>query len=157
MPGNNGGANFGGAAVDQPRGWLCVVSKDLPALLKLQLVNHGADGAPQYKTPFGFMITSSGLSAIAPPWTTLTAYDLNSGTIKWQEPLGEVPELAAKGFTNTGSHFPKVGPVVTAGGLIFTGTRDREIRALDVDTGKVLWKAEVDAGIEGMPAVYQAN
>jgi len=71
------------------------------------------------------MVTSSGLSAIKPPWTTLTSYDLNSGTIRWQIPLGIVPELAAKGIDNTGSHFPKVGPVVTAGGLIFTGTRDR--------------------------------
>jgi quinoprotein glucose dehydrogenase len=47
--------------------------------------------------------------------------------------------------------------VVTAGGLIFTGTRDRMIRALDVETGKVLWKAQVDAGIEGIPAVYETK
>ena len=87
----------------------------------------------------------------------MTAYDLNKGTIKWQVPLGEVPELAAKGLTDTGGHFPKVGPVVTASGLIFTGTRDRQIRALDAETGKVLWKAEVGAGIEGIPAVYEVN
>ena len=72
--------------------------------------------ALRYRSNFGFMFTSSGLPAIAPPWTTLTAYDLNQGTIKWQVPLGEVPELAAKGIKNTGSHFPKVGPIVTAGG-----------------------------------------
>jgi quinoprotein glucose dehydrogenase len=101
------------------------------------------------------MITSSGLSAIAPPWTTMTSYDLNAGTIRWRTPLGEIPELAAKGITDTGGHFPKVGPVVTAGGLIFTGTRDRTIRAFDVETGKVLWKAEAPAGIEGIPAVYE--
>jgi quinoprotein glucose dehydrogenase len=101
------------------------------------------------------MITSSGLSAIAPPWTTMTAYDLNAGTIRWRTPLGEIPELAAKGITDTGGHFPKVGPVVTAGGLIFTGTRDRIVRAFDAETGKVLWKAEVAAGIEGIPAVYE--
>lgn len=103
------------------------------------------------------MFTRSGLPAIAPPWTTLTAYDLNEGTIKWQVPLGEVPDLAARGFNNTGSHFPKVGPVVTAGGLIFTGTRDRKVRALDSTTGKVLWEAELEAGLEGMPAVYQID
>ena len=103
------------------------------------------------------MITSSGLTAIAPPWTSMTAYDLNAGTIKWKIPLGEVPELAAKGITDTGSHFPKVGPVITAGGLIFTGTRDKKIRAFDVDTGKVLWTVEVDAGVEGIPAVYEVN
>jgi quinoprotein glucose dehydrogenase len=69
--------------------------------------------------------------------------------------LGEVPELAAKGIRNTGSHYPKVGPVVTAGGLIFTGTRDRDVRALDAETGKVVWSQEVDAALEGMPAVYE--
>ena len=104
---------------------------------------------------FRFHVHQERIPAIAPPWTTLTAYDLNQGTIKWQVPLGEVPELAAKGFKRTGSHFPKVGPVVTAGGLIFTGTRDSKVRALDSSTGKVLWEAKVGAALEGMPAVYQ--
>ena len=54
------------------------------------------------------MIVSNGLSAIKPPWTSLTVFDLNAGTIKWQIPLGEVPELAAKGFRNTNTHYPKV-------------------------------------------------
>jgi quinate dehydrogenase (quinone) len=186
MPGNNGGANFGGAAVDPERGTMFIVSKDFPSMLKLELrgpnagtqrpspgdgdavQTRGADSATlapspsdpaslRYRSGFGFMITSSGLSAIKPPWTTLTAYDLNTGKITWQVPLGDVPELAAKGFSDTGGHFPKVGPVVTAGGLIFTGTRDRQVRALDVDTGKVLWKAEVGAAIEGIPAVYEVN
>jgi quinoprotein glucose dehydrogenase len=152
MPGNNGGANFGGAAVDPQSGRLFVVSKDLPAMLRLQLSKPG-----QYKSSFGFLFTSSGLPAITPPWTTLTAYDLNQGTIEWQVPLGEVPELAAKGIHNTGSHFPKVAPVVTAGGLIFVGTRDRKLRALDTRNGKVLWETELKAGLEGMPAVYELD
>lgn len=171
MPGNNGGANFGGSAVDPDHGYMYVVSKDLPAMLKLSLpsadprppsanrlpANTGSSEltAAHYKSGFGFMFAKSGLSVIAPPWTTLTAYDLNSGEIRWKIPLGEVPELAARGITDTGSHFPKVNPVVTAGGLIFTGTRDRKVRALDSDTGKVLWEATVDTALEGMPAVYE--
>src|SRR5690348_2145304 len=100
MPGNNGGSNFGGAAVDPERGILIVVSKDYPAMLKLELGGTNASawrGSPgrggdpettpssapaaapsntadpsklQYKSGFGFIVTSSGLSAIAPPWTT---------------------------------------------------------------------------------------
>jgi quinoprotein glucose dehydrogenase len=70
-------------------------------------------------------------------------------------PLGDVPELAAKGFKDTGSVFPKVGPVVTASGLIFTATRDRRVRAIDKDTGKVLWETELDMALEGIPAIYE--
>jgi quinoprotein glucose dehydrogenase len=110
-----------------------------------------------YRSSFGFMFAESGLPAITPPWTSLTTYDLNTGTIRWKIPLGVVPELAARGFTNTGSQFPKVSPVVTAGGVIFTGTRDRKVRAIDSDTGKVLWEAEVDAALEGMPAIYEVQ
>jgi quinoprotein glucose dehydrogenase len=258
MPGNNGGANWSGAAVDPTNGTLYVVSKDLPAMLKLErekdvsalpkgtpeqqgralyeakcqichhgdlrgqppavpsLVNigshltaaqvhsviaHGQGLMPavpglspadmdqltayllhteraanmpaaahpkdvptpsspetaRCRTGFGFMVTSTGLSPIKPPWTSLTAYDLNEGTIKWKIPLGEVPELAARGITDTGAHFPKVGPVVTAGGLIFTGTRDRKVRALDSSTGAVLWERQVDTALEGMPAVYAVD
>jgi quinoprotein glucose dehydrogenase len=162
MPGNNGGANWGGAAVDPRHGTLFVVSKDLPAMLKLakdpkQDAALAASAGERYYSGFGFMIDRNGLSPIAPPWSSLTAYDLNEGTIKWKIPLGEVPELAAKGFKNTGSHYPKVGPVVTAGGLIFTGTRDRKVRALDVDNGRILWEHELDAALEGMPAVYEIS
>jgi quinoprotein glucose dehydrogenase len=49
------------------------------------------------------------------------------------------------------------GPVVTAGGLLFAGTRDRTVRAFDVETGKALWQKDVDAAMEGIPAVYEAG
>jgi quinoprotein glucose dehydrogenase len=155
MPGNNGGANWGGAAVDPGNGSLFVVSKDLPAILKLQPDATQPHGARYVMNGFGLVTGTNGLSPIAPPWSSLTAYDLNSGTIKWKIALGNVPELAEKGVKNTGSHHPKVGPVVTAGGLIFAGTRDRTIHAFDVETGKVLWEHEVDAALEGIPAVYE--
>jgi quinoprotein glucose dehydrogenase len=158
MPGNNGGANWGGAAADPGRGILVVVSKDLPCILKLEPDSSVPKGQPpRYVSGFGFLVGSDGLSAIAPPWTTLTAYDLNEGAIKWSIPLGEVPVLAAKGIGNTGTHYPKVGPVITAGGLIFTGTRDHKVRAFDVEDGKMMWETQVPEAIEGIPAVYEVG
>ena len=155
MPGNNGGANWGGAAVDGRRGKLVVVSKDLPSLLQLETDKTAPAHEVRYLSGFGFMIASDGLAAITPPWTSLTAYDLNQGTIQWSIPLGDVPELAAKGFSRTGTQYPKVGPVITAGGLVFTGTRDRKVRAFDIESGKLLWEFPVGMALEGIPAVYE--
>lgn len=164
MPGNNGGANWGGAAVDPGKGRLYVVSKDMPSLLKLERDPAQKDsGIPadspeaRYVSGFNFMIAKDGVSPLGPPWTSFTAYDLNEGTILWKIPLGEVPHLAAKGIHDTGVQYPKIGPVVTATGLIFTGARDKEVRVLDADTGKVLWRHRVDAALEGMPAVYEVG
>jgi quinoprotein glucose dehydrogenase len=116
-------------------------------------------GQTRYYTPYGTWNANNGLPAIGPPWSELTAYDLNEGTIKWQVPLGIVPELAAKGIRNTGSYHPtRNGLVVTAGGLIFVGTwSDRTVRAYDRDTGKVLWERELDSNPEGIPAVYEVK
>ena len=140
MPGNNGGANWGGAAVDPANGTLYVISKDLPCLLKL--TPSATAGPGRYESGFGFMLTSKNVSPIAPPWTSLTAYDLNAGTIKWQVPLGSANRT-------------KSGPVVTAGGLIFTGSSDKMVRAYDEDTGKVLWETELSTPVAGIPAVYE--
>ena len=84
----------------------------------------------------------------------MTAYDLNSGNIMWQVPIGEVPELVAKGMRNTGSGAPR-GAVVTAGGLIFTGTPDNTFRAFDRDTGKQLWEKKLELNPMGVASTYE--
>src|SRR5258708_13232247 len=61
-----------------------------------------------------------GYPAIAPPWGTLNAINLNTGEYLWKINLGEYPELAARGMENTGSE-NYGGPIVTAAGLIFVG------------------------------------
>jgi quinoprotein glucose dehydrogenase len=113
-------------------------------------------GKVRYWTGYGYMNSSDGLPAIAPPWSTLTAYDLNTGKIKWQIPYGGVSSLEAKGISNTGSYWPRGGVAVTAGGLIFGGSKsDSTFRAYDKDTGKVLWETKLPAGPEGIPTVYE--
>ncbi len=120
--------------------------------------NAGPDFIP-YTAPADFMIQpSTGLSAIGPPWSQLTAYDLNEGTILWQIPNGDVTSLASQGTTGTGSHAPRGGVVATGGGLLFVGTSsDRKFRAYDADTGKVLWSYDLPAATEGVPAVYSVG
>jgi quinoprotein glucose dehydrogenase len=100
------------------------------------------------------------LSAIGPPWSTLTAYDLNTGTIKWQVPNGtvtglpDIPEWKGP----TGAHWPRGGPLVTGGGLVFVATgSDRKFRAYDRDTGKVVWEVDTPVASDGVPASFESN
>lgn len=98
-----------------------------------------------------------GYPAIKPPWGTLTAIDLNEGTLAWQVPLGEYEELTQRGIPKTGTA-NYGGPVVTAGGLIFiASTVDEYFRAFDKNTGEERWKYKLPAAGYATPSVYQVD
>ena len=108
------------------------------------------DGYPLFLDPHG-------VPAIAPPWGTLNAIDLVKGEILWKVPLGEYPQLVAKGIRNTGTlNFG--GAVATAGGLIFVAaTADEKIRAFEKHTGRVLWEYQLPAGGYATPSIYMVD
>ena len=100
-------------------------------------------------------LDSKGAYAIKPPWGTLNAIDLNTGEYLWKIPLGEDPDMKAKGINNTGTE-NYGGPVVTAGGLVFiAATKDERFRAFDRKTGKLLWETKLPAAGYATPSTYQ--
>jgi quinoprotein glucose dehydrogenase len=110
-------------------------------------------------TPSGYnkFLSKSGYPAIAPPWGTLTAIDLNSGEHKWSIPLGDEDSLKALGKPQTGTE-NYGGPVITAGGLLFiAATKDAKIRAFNRENGKLLWEAALPAAGFATPATYTIN
>jgi quinoprotein glucose dehydrogenase len=115
------------------------------------------DTPPYVFRGFQRWIDDEGYPAIAPPWGTLNAVNLNTGTIKWKVPLGEYEALTRRGIPITGTE-NYGGPVVTAGGLVFIGaTADAKFRAFDKDTGEMLWEHELPFDGTATPSVYLAN
>jgi quinoprotein glucose dehydrogenase len=96
--------------------------------------------------------------AIAPPWGTLNAIDLNTGEYLWKIPLGEYPDLAARGTKNTGSE-NYGGPIVTAGGVVFIGASlyDYKFHAFDSRTGALLWETKLPYAGRATPATYMVD
>jgi quinoprotein glucose dehydrogenase len=117
-----------------------------PSWLKYRI-----DGETLFRDPDGY-------PPITPPWGTLNAIDLNAGSIRWKIPLGEYPELAAKGVKDTGSD-NYGGPIATAGGLLFIAATnfDKKFRAFDKLTGKRLWETTLPAAGNATPATYRIN
>jgi len=109
--------------------------------------------ATRYMTDYGVLA-----SWTKPPYTTITAYDLNTGEIKWQVPNGDhPPTVAAGGPSNTGGLGARSGVIVTGGGLVFQAGGDGKFRAYDADTGKVLWFAPFVGNAPGVPVSYESK
>jgi len=93
---------------------------------------------------------------VKPPFTTLTSYDLNKGTIRWQVPLGDDPRLASLGVKGTGTAGDfKFGVIPTATGLVFVAGGDDKLHVYDAETGKQLWERQLGAASRGIPSMYE--
>ena len=172
-PGNVGGMNWSGYALDPTRGLLIVNVNNIPFEVRLipraetgsgtkgaqqeRLSAHGEFGS-QTGTPYRMfrrpLFSAKNLPCVPPPWGTLAAVDMNRGTIRWQVPLGVFNLAGPDGPRGTLS---LGGPIVTAGDVAFiAGTfLDPHIRAFDVETGKELWSAELPAPGHATPMTYQ--
>lgn len=128
-----------------------------PASVQAQAASALVLESPYTHTGYNRFLDPEGYPAIRPPWGTLNAIDLNTGEYLWRVPLGEFPELTARGVPITGTE-NYGGPVITAGGLVFiAATKDEMIRAFDQFTGKVLWQAKLPAGGYATPSTYSVG
>jgi quinoprotein glucose dehydrogenase len=111
---------------------------------------------PYLATGYNKFLTKEGYPAVAPPWGTLNAINLNTGELVWKDTLDDVPEFKVKGIHTGTENYG--GPVVTAGGLIFiAATKDAKFRAFNKRTGKLLLEIDLPAAGFATPAVYEKN
>ncbi len=184
-PGYNGGSDWGGVAVDTKRGILIANYNDIPNLNRLiprkqadqehiSAINSpggisgSEEGDAQAGSPYainvnaGWRVPLTGLICKQPPYGGIRAIDLKTGKTLWDKPLGEalnngpfgIPSMLpiTIGTPNNG------GPIITAGGLVFiAAATDDLLRAIDIETGKVVWKTALPAGGQATPMTYEAG
>jgi len=114
---------------------------------------------PKYRfTGYRKFLDPDGYPAVLPPWGTLNAIDLNTGKYLWKIPLGNYPELVAKGMADTGTE-NYGGPILTAGGVLFIGATlfDHKLHAFDPKTGKLLWQGDLPFAGNATPSTYMID
>ncbi|WP_245426405.1 pyrroloquinoline quinone-dependent dehydrogenase [Phyllobacterium bourgognense] len=169
-PGTIGGIEWGGGAVDPSSGTFVVNYSSAVQIYKL-IPRADYDRAatvggletggffPMTGAPYGVQLTTFlnplGMPCWKPPYGSIAAYDLKTGKQLWDVPFGQVQQYGFYMPESWGS-ITLGGPVITASGLIFIGaSMDSMVRALDLATGKVLWKSLVSAPAVALPAVYE--
>ena len=162
MPGNQGGSNWGSTAANPDDGSVYVIGFNVPTIIRLLKPGEvrGGRGRAGGTTVTADQPVTEGFglypTIVSPPYTTLTAYDLNAGTIRWQIGLGDDLRLAGQGITGTGSATTtKGGLVVTSTGLVFATAADRKIHVYDSTTGKQLWETALGGPTSGAPSMYE--
>jgi glucose dehydrogenase len=162
MPGNQGGANWGSTASSPSDGRVYVIGFNVPTIIRLLKPGEtraARAGNPAEVVKEGYPTTDGfGLypTIVKPPYTTLTAYDLNTGTIAWQHGLGDDLRLVSQGIKGTGSAATvKGGMIVTSTGLLFATAADRKVHVYDSATGTELTTLPLGGPTSGQPAMYE--
>ncbi|HEY7639263.1 MAG TPA: membrane-bound PQQ-dependent dehydrogenase, glucose/quinate/shikimate family [Steroidobacteraceae bacterium] len=166
FPGNAGGFNWGGVAVDEDRQLLVatpLIMGSRLALIPREQVPGDLKRYLQLGTPYAadirMFMSPLQVPCIRPPYGRIAVIDLQTRQIVWNKRLGTTNESGPLGI-KIGLRLPMgvplaAGSMVTRGGLIFFGGgMDRYFRAFDVKTGDELWRDYLPAPAQATPMSY---
>jgi quinoprotein glucose dehydrogenase len=165
-PAANGGANWSGAAVDPETGLLYVPSRSSMGLFRLQTPRPDQKGTLRYiQARETFPTMPGGLPLFKPPYSRMTAIDMNTGEHVWMTPLGDGnivrrhPQLKHLNLPPVGGDSSTSGPLLTKTLLISALTAGGEndgprLVARDKATGQEIASVNLPGAAIGTPMTY---
>jgi quinoprotein glucose dehydrogenase len=168
-PGSLGGGNWSGAAFDPETGILYVPSRNSHTVTGLREAGPDEEATLRYvQTPTRTPRMPQGLSLWKPPYTRMTAIDMNTGEHVWMTPTGngdrfrENPLLADLDLPPLGGDGGSAGPVLTSTLLIYpltAGGSDNGPRlvAYDKTTGEEVASVDLPGAAIGTPMTYMLD
>jgi quinoprotein glucose dehydrogenase len=164
LPNDGGGANWSGAAVDPQTSILYVPSSTGATLVQLVKADPGKTEHRYVRGGVGRLRGPQRLPLIKPPYSRISAINLNTGEYEWVVPNGEGKTLR-KRIMDMGIPDPgpvgargRTGPLVTKT-LLFIGGYDGRplLRALDKATGTTIHEVELPIRPLGAPMTYMVD
>ncbi len=166
MPGDGGGSNWPGAAVDPESGRLFVPSFTRPVVFTLGKPDPNRSNLSYTPVKWAQGLPGpQGLPLVKPPYGRVTAIDMSKGDHAWMQPHGDGPKnhdaLKDLNLPPLGS-FGLYGPLATKTLLFVSGGgRDldrgggwRSMSAYDKATGEYLGAVALPRPISGNPITY---
>jgi glucose dehydrogenase len=172
-PGYQGGANWNGAAFDPDTGMMYVPLRNAPMVAALLEADPERTDWNFLRAPSLFIQGPRGLPVMRPPWSLITATDMNKAQHIWSRSIGPAsdyirnhPDLQGLDldFDNMGHPMIRPSPLLTSellfmaeSGALSGDPGGRMLRAYDKVSGAVLAEIELPAKASGAPMTYLHN
>lgn len=167
LPGSWGSANWNTGAFDPETGYYYGFANDIPRVYRLEATTE-PDADMPYWSPNREAPYLDGIPLTKPPWSRITAIDMNSGEHIWQiangDSLSEHPDLDELDLPTLGIASRPAALVTST--LLFIGEGSNNhggtqpnmwgtaFRAYDKLTGEEVWRTDLPSGTTGAPMSY---
>ena len=168
-PGTTGGANWGGAAVDPETGMIYIPSRNAHSVLRLAKPDPKLDSNLLYmQLPGRAPAMPEGLPLFKPPYSRITAIDMNTGNHAWMVAAGagdrirNHPRLKDRDLPPLGGDSTFSGPLLTKTLLVYALTTGGpkggpRLVAYEKGTGKEVASTGLPGAAIGTPMTYMVD
>jgi quinoprotein glucose dehydrogenase len=160
-PGGTGGALWQGGGFDPDTHYFYIPSKSGPGVISVR--NDPKSDLRYSRGLSGANLTVEGLPILKPPYSRITAVDLDTGDFAWVTPVGMTPQRVLDHPALKGIDLPNTGGIGLQATLLVTKSLliagegwggAPVIRAYDKKTGAVVGEAKIPGEMVSMPMTY---